>query len=115
VNGLEITLTSNAATIAGTVTDNGAPATGYGVVVFAEDNTKWTFPCLVSRRGQRQSDRRISRDRPSGRRLSRGRACPRARWLTRRIPKCSPLVVLATSVLVGRGETQTVTLKLTRR
>ena len=44
IDGLEITLTSNAGSITGAVTDNGAPATGYGVLVFADDPTKWTFP-----------------------------------------------------------------------
>jgi hypothetical protein len=44
VNGVEITLTSNIASVTGLVTDAGKPVAECVVLVFAEDATKWAFP-----------------------------------------------------------------------
>lgn len=44
VDGVEVTLTSNVATVTGLVTDGGKPATDCIVLLFAEDATKWAFP-----------------------------------------------------------------------
>lgn len=44
VNGVEITLTSNAASVTGTVTEANRPATDCVVLLFSEDSAKWTFP-----------------------------------------------------------------------
>jgi 5-hydroxyisourate hydrolase-like protein (transthyretin family) len=44
VNGIEITMTSNIATVTGTVTEAGQPAAECVVLLFAADATKWTFP-----------------------------------------------------------------------
>jgi hypothetical protein len=44
VNGLEITLTSNIASVTGVVTDAGTPVAECLVLLFAEDAKKWTFP-----------------------------------------------------------------------
>lgn len=43
VSGVEITLTSNAGSIKGTVTDKDGPATGATVIAFADDSSKWSF------------------------------------------------------------------------
>ena len=115
IDGLEITLTSNAATITGAVTDNGAPATGYGVLVFADDNSEVDVPLSVHRVGRAESDRQLSRDRPAAWRPIAWLRCPRTKSPTRKIPSAHQVVVFATSVLVGEGETQTVALKLTKR
>src|SRR5262249_47747129 len=115
IDGLEITLTSNASTITGAVTDNGAPATGYGVLVFADDPTKWTFP-----------SRFIASAAPTQRGVFRVPALPPASYRVIALPAneiadaqepetLTKLIGLSTAVLVGEGETQTVTLKLVRR
>lgn len=44
VNGVEITLTSNIASVTGQVTDAGSPVAECVVLLFAEDATKWAFP-----------------------------------------------------------------------
>jgi hypothetical protein len=45
VDGLEITLTSRAPVLTGTVTDSGgAPAAECAVIVFSEETAKWTYP-----------------------------------------------------------------------
>ena len=115
VDGLEITLTSNVATIAGTVTDNGAPATGYGVLVFAEDSTKWAFPSrFVAAAGANQTGGFRVTGLPAG--AYRVVALPASEIADAQDPEVlTKLVVFATSVLVGEGETQTVALKLVRR
>jgi hypothetical protein len=115
VDSLEITLTSNVATIAGTVTDNGAPATGYGVVVFAEDNTKWAFPSrfLAVGAANQTGGFRVT-GLPAG--AYRVVALPASEIADAQDPEqLAKLTVFATSVLVGEGETQTVALKLLKR
>jgi hypothetical protein len=44
VTGVEITLTSNAGSITGTVTGKDGPATEATIIAFAEDESKWAFP-----------------------------------------------------------------------
>ncbi len=115
VNGLEITLTSNAAMITGTVTDNGAPATNYGVVVFAEDSAKWAWPSrFLAVAGMTQGGGFRVAGLPAG--AYRVVALPANELADAQDPAVlSKLVVFATSVLVSDGETQTIALKLIKR
>ena len=115
IDGLEITLTSNAGSITGAVTDNGAPATGYGVLVFADDPAKWTFPSRFIATGapSQQGSFRVTGLPPGSYRVI---ALPANEIADAQEPETlTKLIGLATSVLVGEGETQTVALKLTKR
>jgi len=115
VNGLEITMTSNAASVSGTVTDNGALATGYGVLVFSDDQTKWTFPSRYIATGapNQQGTFRVS-GLPAG--SYRVIALLAAQIADAQDPETLvKLMPLSTGVILGEGETQSVTLKLTKR
>jgi 5-hydroxyisourate hydrolase-like protein (transthyretin family) len=115
VNGLEITLTSSAASVTGTVTDGGAPATGYAVLVFSDDQTKWTFPSRhIAIGGPNQQGTFRVTGLPAG--SYRVIALPAGEVADAQDPESlTKLVPLSTGVIVGEGETQTVTLKLIKR
>jgi len=115
INGLEVTLTSSAATVTGTVTDGGAPAAGYGVLVFSDDQTKWTFPSRFIAAGgpNQQGVFRVTGLPPGSYRVI---ALPANEVADAQEPETLvKLVPLSTGVVIGEGETQTVTLKLTKR
>lgn len=116
VNGVEITLTSTAAAVTGSVTDDsGGPASGYGVIVFPEDRAKWTFPSRYIAAGtiNQQGVYRVS-GLPPGQ--YRAIALPASIISDAQDPEFLATVVpLATGVLLSEGETKTVPLKLVKR
>ncbi|PYP35069.1 MAG: hypothetical protein DMD48_14725, partial [Gemmatimonadetes bacterium] len=60
IDGLEVVLTSRAASVTGgVVDDNGQPAPTYNVVLFASDNTKWPFPSRYVHLGRPSQDGRF--------------------------------------------------------
>lgn len=60
VNGLEVTLTTRNASMAGAVTDaNGRPAGRYNVIIFAVDPVKWIFPSRFIAVGRPNQDGRF--------------------------------------------------------
>jgi hypothetical protein len=60
VNGLEVTLTTRNASMAGAVTDaNGRPAGRYNVIIFAADPARWIFPSRFIAVGRPNQDGRF--------------------------------------------------------
>jgi hypothetical protein len=115
VDGVEITLTTSVSTITGTVTDKGAPATGFGVIVFAEDPAKWTFPSryLAVASGQPQGQFRASGLPPGA---YRAVAVPSGETVAAQDPAyLTSLLPYASTVLLGEGETKAVSLTLVKR
>jgi hypothetical protein len=102
-------------TITGTVTDKGAPATGFGVIVFAEDPAKWTFPSryLAVASGQPQGQFRASGLPPGA---YRAVAVPSGETVAAQDPAyLTSLLPYASAVLLGEGETKAVSLTLVKR
>lgn len=115
IDGLEVTLTNTAATVTGTVTDGAAPATGYGVLVFSDDQAKWTFPSRFIAAGgpNQQGVFRVTGLPPGSYRVI---ALPANEVADAQEPETlARLIPLSAGVVVGEGETQTVALKLVKR
>ncbi len=115
VDGLEITLTSNVSVVTGSVTDNGAPATGFGVLVFAEDSSKWMFPTRFVAVGtaNQQGVFRVS-GLPAG--TYRAVALPSAELAEGQDPAfLEKLLPFSTGLVLGEGQAATLSLKLVRR
>jgi len=115
IDGLEVTLTSASASVTGTVTENGRPATDYGVLVFADDETKWRFPSrfMATATPNQQGGFRIA-GLPAG--AYRAIAVPASEISAAQDPEVlRTLVARATAVFLNDGSTQSVTLTLVRR
>lgn len=115
VDGVEITMTTSVSTITGAVTDNGAPAAGFSVIIFADDPAKWTFPSryLAVVGGQPQGQFRASGLPPGA---YRAVAVPSGQAVAAQDPAfLTSLVPYASSVILGEGETKTVSLTLVKR
>jgi hypothetical protein len=115
VNGIEITLTSNVASVSGTVTEANRPVSECVVLLFAEDATKWTFP-----------SRHMTVARPDAKGAFTASGLPAGNYLAVAIPLVqgeewqNPLTLeqyrgLATSVTLFEGGKASVTLRLIRR
>jgi len=115
VDGVEVTLTSNIATVIGTVTEDGKPATDCAVLVFAQDSTKWTFP-----------SRYMIAVRPDAKGAFSASGLPPGDYLAIAVPAVqgqdwqNPVTLeqfrsLATSVSVLEGGNASVALRLARR
>lgn len=115
VNDVEIVLTSRVASVSGAVFDGDKPSSYYGVIVFSEDSSKWTFPSrFVAFGGPNQQ----------GRFAVQG--LPPADYLAIALPSLAPgtemgpdllesLRPLATKFSLAEGETKTLDLKLIKR
>jgi hypothetical protein len=115
VNGIEITLTSNVASVSGTVTEANRPVSECVVLLFAEDATKWTFP-----------SRHMTAARPDAKGAFTASGLPAGNYLAVAIPLVqgeewqNPLTLeqyrgLATSVTLFEGGKASVALRLIRR
>ncbi len=115
IDGVEITMTTSISTVTGTVTDDGAPATGFGVVVFAEDPAKWAFPSryLVVGGARPQGQFRVGGLPPGAYRVA---AVPSTETVAVQDPAfLTALLPYSSSVILGEGETKSLSLKLVRR
>ncbi len=115
VDGLEVTLTSRAPTLDGTVTDGEKPATDYSVIVFADEPSKWVFPSRYFEQG-----------RPGPQNNFRIQGLPPGNYLAVALPPVQgtdwqdpeflqQYLGVATRVSLTEGEVKTITLKLIRR
>jgi len=115
VNGVEITVTSNIATVSGTVTEAGQAAADCVVVLFAEDAAKWAFP-----------SRYMGTARPDAKGAFTLSGLPSGNYLAIAVPLLqgqewqNPLLLeayraLATRVIVTEGGKATVSLRVIRR
>jgi hypothetical protein len=115
VSGLEITLTSRTATLAGTVTDPDGAVSESTVVLFASDPARWTYPAryLAATRPTPQGTFRLPGLR-AGDYLAA--ALPFAQGTDWQDPEyLKELVVFATRVTLSEGGAGTVALKVIRR
>ncbi len=115
INNIEVTITSQAAVLTGSVTDNDEPVREYAVVIFPDDAAKWAFPSrfLALGRPAPQGNFRIS-------------GLPPATYLAVALPAVSStefqnpeflesLRGAGTRVVINEGDTKTVALKLVKR
>ena len=115
INDIEVTFTSQASVLSGSVTDNDVPLREYAVVAFAEDAAKWAFP-----------SRFVAMGRPTPQGGFRMAGLPPATYLVVALPVVSntefqnpeflqSLRSQATRVVINEGDTKTVALRIIKR
>ena len=115
VDNIEVTFTSQASVLSGTVTDNDVPVREYAVIAFAEDAAKWTFP-----------SRFIAMGRPTPQGGFRLSGLPPAAYLVVALPAVNntdyqnpeflqALRPFGTRVVINEGDTKTVALRIIKR
>jgi protocatechuate 3,4-dioxygenase beta subunit len=115
VNDVEVVLTSRVGSVTGVVFDEDKPSTDYGVIVFAEDSAKWTFP-----------SRFISAGRPNQQGRFTASGLPPADYLVIALPSIPAANAIdpefleslrksATKFSLSEGEAKTLDLKIVKR
>ena len=115
INDVEITLTSRASAVSGSVMDGDIPARDYAVVLFADDAASWTFP-----------SRFLAVARPAPQGGFRIAGLPPAAYLAVALPSVSnfefqdpeflqALRPFATRVVLNEGDTKTIALGIIKR
>jgi hypothetical protein len=113
VNGLEVTLTTRNASMAGAVTDaNGRLAGRYSVIIFAADSIRWNFPSRFLAIGRPNQDGRfkVSGLPPEDYLVIAGPALQGSEWQDP--DYLESLRPLAQAITLAEGEARTLDLKL---